>query len=97
MLENLVFITLHRKYHDIYYFRGKRECDFVVMENKKINMVIQVCYELTDDNKDREVEGLMEAMSFFKLEKGLILTYNQEDEFHVVEKYVDVKPIWKWL
>jgi len=97
MLENLVFITLHRKYHDIYYFKGKRECDFVVMENKKINMVIQVCYELTDDNKDREVEGLVEAMSFFKLEKGLILTYNQEDEFHVVKKYVDVKPIWKWL
>ena len=67
------------------------------MENKKINMVIQVCYELTVDNKDKEIEGLMEAMSFFNLKKGIILTYNQEDEFHVENKYVEVKPIWKWL
>lgn len=39
----------------------------------------------------------MEAMLFFNLEKGIILTYNQEDEFHVAEKYVEVKPIQEWL
>ena len=35
--------------------------------------------------------------TFFNLKKGIILTYNQEDEFHVENKYVEVKPIWKWL
>ena len=46
-------------------------------------MTIQVCYEITDDNKDRELESLIEAMLFFNLEKSIIMTYNQEDEFHV--------------
>ena len=67
------------------------------MENKRIDMTIQVCYEITDDNKDRELESLIEAMLFFNLEKSIIMTHNQEDEFHVWEKCVEVKPIWKWL
>ena len=58
---------------------------------------LRIVSHTPDDNKDKEIEGLMEAMLFFNLEKGLILTYNQEDEFHVENKYVEVKPIWKWL
>ncbi len=39
----------------------------------------------------------MEAMEKFKLKKGLILTYDQEDEFVVDGKKIIVKPVWKWL
>ncbi|MCI2411928.1 ATP-binding protein [Cuniculiplasma divulgatum] len=97
MLENMVFLNLRRKYNDIYYFKEKKECDFIVMEKKKIIMAIQVCYEITDDNKSREIEGLMEAMTFFNLDRGLILTYDQEDVIHVGQKYIDIKPVWRWL
>ncbi len=83
MLENLVFIVLRRKYKNIYYFSEKGECDFLVKQNGSINMAIQVCYELTDDNKDREINGLLEALDAFNLNEGLILTYNQEDEISV--------------
>ncbi len=97
MLENLVFIVLRRSHKDIYYFREKGECDFLVKEEGGIKMAIQVTYEMNEDNKRRELDGLLEAMGKFGLDKGFILTYNQEDEIDVEGKRVIIKPIWKWM
>lgn len=97
MLENLVFVALRRKYKNIYYFNEKGECDFLVKQNATVNMAIQVCYELTDDNKDREIKGLLAALDAFNLNSGLILTYNQEDKMDVNRKNIKIMPVWKWL
>lgn len=97
MLENIAFLHLRKKHEKIFYFKEKNECDFVVKEKDKIIKLIQVCYELTEDNKQREIDGLLEATEMFKLNKGLILTYNQEDEFKIKNKKIIVKPVWKWL
>ncbi len=96
-LENLVAIELKRKNKDIYYFRGKNECDFVLREGRNIIEAIQVCYELNEKNKNREVKGLVETMEKFDLKQGLILTYDQEEEFAIENKKIIVKPVWKWL
>ena len=97
MLENLVFMALRRKYKNIYYFNEKGECDFLVKQNGAVNMAIQVCYELTDDNKNREINGLLAALDAFNLNSGLILTYNQEDKIDVNRKNINIMPVWKWL
>ena len=97
ILENLVFIELKRSEREVYYFSEKGECDFIVRDGAKINQAIQVCYELNSDNKKREVNGLLEAINNFKLKEGLILTYDQEDEFKIDNKKIIVKPVWKWL
>ncbi len=97
MLENIVFLQLRRKYKDIFYFKEENECDFLVKERNKIISAIQVCYELHEDNKKREIDGLLNPLSEFNLENGLILTYNQEDEFKINGKVLTVKPAWKWL
>ncbi|MBR9678013.1 MAG: ATP-binding protein [Nanoarchaeota archaeon] len=97
MLENTVFQHLRRKYENIFYFREINECDFVVKEKEKITSAIQVCYELSEYNKDREVKGLVEALNKFELKQGLILTFNQEDLLEVKGKRILVKPVWKWL
>jgi len=97
LLENFVYNELKKK-HLVYYFSNKNfECDFVVEKEKKVSSVIQVCWELTMENKEREVKGLIEAMNFFNYRTGLILTYDQEDEILIKEKKIYVKPIWKWL
>ena len=95
LLENIVFLQLRRTHrpNSVYYFRGKRECDFIVTDNKKPVQAIQVCYKLTKDNMQREIEGVSEAMDEFKLGKGLIVTRDQTDKFG----NVDVMPAWKWL
>lgn len=97
LLENTVFIQLRRKHKDIFYFRMTGECDFVVKEKNRIIMAVQVTYSLSEDNKDRELKGLMEAVEFFKLSEGLLLTFDQEDYFRVGNKTIQVKPVWKWV
>lgn len=97
MLENLVFINLRRNHKDVFYFKGKNECDFVVREKTKINSATQVCYSLDEDNKEREINGLLEAMEKLNVQQGLILTYNQEEEIKTNKKIIKIKPVWKWL
>ncbi len=97
MLENLVFINLRKAYDEVFYFREKKECDFLVKAKGEIKLAVQVCYHLTEDNRKRELEGLSEALNKFNLDKGLILTYNQEDTLSFDDKQVSVLPVWKWL
>src|SRR3989338_3108619 len=97
MFENQVFWYLRRKHKEIFYVKEKNECDFVVKEKEKITQAIQVCYELNEDNKEREINGLMEALTKFKLKQGMVLTYNQKDIIETQNKKILVKPVWKWL
>ena len=97
LLENLVFLALKRKNKEIYYFSDKHECDFVLRKFADIDEVIQVCFEINEDNREREIAGLTEAMQKFKLKKGLILTYDQEEEIQHEGKKIIIKPVWKWL
>lgn len=97
LLENLVFINLRKNYKDIFYFQEKGECDFIIKEGTKIKKAIQVCFYLNEDNKNREINGLIEAIEKFNLKEGLILTYNQDDEISISNKKIKIMPVWKWL
>jgi len=90
--ENLVFLHLRRQFKEIYYFSEKGECDFVVFEKGEVNQVIQVCYELNPDNMDRELNGLFEAIEYFNLTDGKIITLTQNDKFEKDGKIVNVLP-----
>ena len=97
-LENLVFIELLRKNQFIYYHSEKFECDFVIKEGLKITKLIQVALNL--DNlklKQREINGLLEAMGKYKLNECLILTLETEDLINLDGKKIIIKPVWKWL
>jgi len=98
LLENLIYWELRRQGKELYYFNeNKAECDFVVMKNEKLEQVIQVCYELLPENREREIRGLTVAMDFFKTDNGLIITYNQQDAFMYNGKRVEVLPAWNFL
>ncbi len=97
LLENLVFLELKRRNKDVYYYSEKNECDFVVKEGRRILQGIQVCYELTDDNRDREVNGLLDVIKEFDLKEGLLLTHSREDEIRMDRKKIQILPVWKWL
>lgn len=96
LLENLVF-TFLENYFDVFYYSNKNECDFVVSEQKRLKMAIQVTWELNEKNRKREIEGLVDAMHSLNLKDGMILTYDQEEKIDVKNKKIDVKPVWKFL
>ena len=95
--ENLVYLHLRRRSDEIYYFAEKGECDFAVFQKGQINRCIQVCYELNNDNLQREVNGLIEALNFFDLQEGVIVTFNQKDKIKQNGKTLNVVPSWEFL
>ncbi len=104
ILENIVFIELFRRQENIenkniFYYKSRKdaECDFVITHRDKVYEAIQVAYEFNDKNHEREMNGLLSAANFFGLKEGLILTYDQEDEFMVDGVKIRVIPVWKWL
>ena len=85
LLEAMVFHELSIKHKNIVYFKGKKECDFVVDEDK----IFQVCYDLSDKKtKKREIDGLKEACRFFGIDKGCIITY--DEKFQITEDGIDI-------
>lgn len=96
MLENAVFLALRRKYKQIYYYRNVHECDFVVIHRNTVVYAIQVCYQLNDDNIDRELKGLSETINATKPKEALIVTFDQEDLMEIDGKEIRLIPFWKW-
>jgi len=97
MLENIVFIHLKRLGKEVFYFKKDNECDFITRDAKKKLELFQVCFELNEDNKDREINGMLAAMDYTKLKSGTILTLNQTDKLDFDNKTIIVKPVWQWL
>lgn len=97
ILENLVFIQLKRFGREVFYFKKDNECDFITRDKNKKLELFQVCFELNEENKDREINGMLAAMDYTKQKSGTIFTLNQTDELEFDKRTILVKPVWKWL
>lgn len=96
-LENIVFLHLRRKYKEIYYFNNKNgECDFVIVENGKVKEIIQVCYELTHDNQEREFKGVNIAIDELHPVKATIITLNQTDSYIYNNLIIEIIPFYNY-
>ncbi len=95
ILENMVFMELRRQTKSIWYFKETNECDFVCQHGKQ-TALYQSCWELTGANKDREINGLLEAMRFFHLDTGVLVTANQSDTLRVDGAEIHIVPFYQW-
>ncbi|HII01681.1 TPA: ATP-binding protein [Methanosarcinaceae archaeon] len=110
--ENLVFLELLRREKEVFFFRDRRECDFVVKhdvgQGQEIMEAIQVSTYFGDPTvRKREIGGLLGAMKEYGLKEGLILTLDEEEVLEInneevlgqgrENKKILVKPVWKWL
>jgi len=99
LLENLVFIELKRRKHNIFYYktRNNREVDFLIAEDSL--RLLQVCYDLSDPyTREREIKALTEAMKELSLRESTLITYNSDHEYLKINGFtIQVLPVWKWL
>jgi predicted AAA+ superfamily ATPase len=72
--------------------RNSWECDFVTA-----SQVIQVCAELTAQNRDREIHGVLRALALPGKRSPLILTMDQKDRLTVDNTVINVQPVWEWM
>lgn len=96
MLENLVFLHLRKQVGAIFYFAEEHECDFVSLKNNKPIGLYQVCWQLNQENLDRELNGIIEAMDFFNFKTGQIITFEQHDVFEIDDKTITAIPYHVW-
>jgi len=97
-MENAVFIELKRRKSDLFYHKGRKECDFLVRDGLRIGQAVQVAQTLSNsDTKTREMEGLSEALEEYNLKTGLIITQDEEGEEKIRGKIIRIIPLWKWL
>ncbi|NOQ53409.1 MAG: AAA family ATPase [Thermoplasmata archaeon] len=98
LMENLVFLRLMRA-GDIYYWKdGKGEVDFVVKEGVEVTRLVQSCYDLSEAKTRRREEGaLLRGMKHVGLERGTIVTCDEEGEESMEGKVIVYRPLWRWL
>lgn len=93
MFENAVFIELRRRTKNIWYYsEAAFECDFLYGSGNLPENAIQACYELTNENREREVRGVVNTCKKFPNVKPLIVTFNQKDKISYNGMIVDVVP-----
>ena len=97
LLENIVAVTLRRKYGDESYFWNSKnaEVDFVI---PKEELAIQVSYSMVDaDTFKRETDGLIKLSSVQSVKRMMVVTKDEEDVVERDGHRIEIAPLWKWL
>ncbi|MBQ9202358.1 MAG: ATP-binding protein [Bacteroidales bacterium] len=102
LLENLVAVTLFRKYGNdrdnerIFFYHQTVEVDFYLPDEE---LAIQVSYSLenADNAEKREVEALRRLPQRLPCRRRMIITYDEERIIEDDFGFIEVIPLWKWL
>ena len=101
LLENLVYLYLRRYLpfgRGLFYFKGKRECDFLITDKQEVSSLIQVSWDISEpETKKREIDGLLEAATATGCSRLLIITAEAEEEITIGNMKIEILPAWKWM
>lgn len=101
-LENMVFLHLYRHktpIQQIFYYKGKGECDFLIQSGVSIEQLIQVTWRMdNEETRKREIRGLVEAAELTGCKNLCIITADTQ-EVITLDNGLEIKviPAWRWL
>lgn len=99
LLENLVALTLFRKYgvkDAVYHYNHGIEVDFVIPDEET---AIQVCYTMNDSEGtfERETSALVKLQNRIKTRRNIIVTFEDESSIERNGMKIEVIPAWKFV
>jgi predicted AAA+ superfamily ATPase len=105
MYENTVAVELLRRNHGnprikVFYWKNRlgQEVDFVVKDGLKVKQLIQVCFQIEDDEtKQRETRSLVHAGTELECNNLLVITHDYDGQEEYDGKKVNYIALWKWL
>ena len=101
LLENIVALELFRRRgadRKMFYWQEGRECDFVVQRDEHVEELIQVTWDMVDeDTRKREIEGIKEAAKGTQCDKLTIITREQKETIVEDGVKIEVVGIEEWL
>lgn len=99
LLENVVYLWLRGQIdmsRKMYYYKGNKECDFVITSGGKVERLIQVSWDISEKTTlQREIAGLIEASTRLNCNNLTLITAESEDEIELDGKIIYVVPAWK--
>lgn len=102
-LETIVYMELLRRYKsqglDLYYFQDRSgECDFVVCENRKAILAVQVSYDISSDKtRKREISGLILAARKTGCKNLLLLTDHTDEDIVHDDYNIAIRPVFDYV
>lgn len=97
LFENMVFLELIKMEYEVFYFKNRYECDFIIHSEGNYQPV-QVAVDLSNDTTTkREIKGLLEACDYLKIKKGTIITFEDEDTIKDGKYEIAVVPFYKYF
>jgi len=97
LLENMVLLELVKSGYEAFYFKEKYECDFIVKKQNKLFPVQVSCFLENDKTKEREIRGLVEACNKINVKEGIIITFDQKDEFEQQGINIKLIPVYQYF
>jgi len=98
LMENVVFLQLRRKYHDVYYYKTAEdyEVDFFLPKEGSLIQVAQHFDSL--ETQERELRALVDAANEQKKSKNLVIvTESEKAEFEREGVKIQAVPLYEWL
>jgi predicted AAA+ superfamily ATPase len=89
LFENLVFSELVKQGYELFFISSDFECDFIARKEGQLT-AIQVCYQLTPQNRERERQGLLKLK--LAVACKLLITFDQSEP---VADGVETLPFWE--
>ncbi|MBI5307122.1 MAG: ATP-binding protein [Planctomycetes bacterium] len=97
-VEQAVFLELKRRGSEVYFYREKYECDFIIKKGHAVLEAIQVASSVSDKKTaGREIRGLVDACKNFGLKEGTIITLDESKDFESDGIKINQVPLYKWL
>ncbi|MBN1186311.1 MAG: ATP-binding protein [Bacteroidales bacterium] len=97
LLENLAAIELLKQHYEVFYFKEKYECDFIIKKDNELK-AMQVAYSIKEDKtRQRELRGLSEACKFINTNHATILTFDEDDFIKYEDIKIDITPFYKYF
>ena len=101
LLENIVALELFRRRgadRKMFYWQDGRECDFVVQREEYVEELIQVTWDIEDeDTRKREIDGIKEAAKGTKCNNLTIVTRERKETIEEDGFRIEVVGIEEWL
>lgn len=98
MLENLIRQFFQQKYSQIFFYKDKKEVDFLTFDEKEKPHLFQVCMNLFDEEtRKREIQSLVSAAKEYKIKEAHILTWNEEETINVDKLKIHILPAHKYI
>ncbi len=97
LLENMIATEMLKHNKEIFYYKNGYETDFI-MKGSRSYIPIQVSYSLQNrDTKQREVNALVKTCNKFRLNRGIIVSFEEENEEVVNDIHIKTIPCYKFM